>query len=165
MGKSVQVVVYWIKLFHLANNMFSDHVLSQDDQGTTDSRWKLNCQWINKQLPTKKIEIHQTLEWCEDNFSNTYLTVNHGMLPFLLPMGNTNPVDSSNPKENALRLQYGYVNHNQINPNVALEIANNLAGNPMKYQSGHDRVMDKDFELVFYQSNEVRFVCLFYYHQ
>ena len=80
-------------------------------------------------------------------------------------MGNTNPVDSSNPKDNALRLQYGYVNHNQINPNVALEIANNLAGNPMKYQSGHDRVMDKDFELVFYQSNEVRFVCLFYYHQ
>ena len=77
-------------------------------------------------------------------------------------MGNTSPVDSSVPEENALRLQYGYVNHNQINPNVALKIANNLAGDPMNYQSGHDRVMDKDFELVFYQSNEVRFLSFFH---
>ena len=142
--------------------MFSVHVLIQDDEGTINSGRKLNSQWNNKELPTKKLKIHKT---CEDNFSKTTLAVNHGMLPFLLPMGNTNDVGSSNGKENILRLQYGYVNHNRIDPNVALEIANNLAGDPMKYQSGHDHVMDKDFELVFYQSNEVRFVCFLYIHQ
>ena len=144
--------------FHLANNMISVHVIIPGDEATFDSGWKLNSKWINKELPTKKNEIHKTLAWCEDNFSKTNLKVNHGMLPFLLPMGNTHDVNSSNGKENVLRLQYGYVNHNRIDANVALEIANNLAGDPMKFQSGHDRVMDKDFELVFYQSNEVRFV-------
>ena len=77
--------------------------------------------------------------------------INHGMIPFLLSMG-----DAEN---DILRLQYGPVNHNQISPNVTLEIANNLTGNPMDFKSGHDSVMDKDFELVFYQSNEVRLIC------
>ena len=137
----------------------------QGDKASFDSGWKLNSHWINKELPTKKNEIHKTLTWCEDNLSKATVEVNHGMLPFLLPMGNTNYFDSFDGNENVLRLQYGYVNHNQINPNVALEIANNLAGDPMKYQSGHDRVMDKDFELVFYQSNKVHFVCFLYIHQ
>ncbi len=66
-------------------------------------------------------------------------------------------------KNTILRLQYGPVNHNQISPNVALKIANNLAGNPMDFKSGHDSVMDKDFELVFYQSNEVRLICFYYF--
>ena len=138
--------------------MFSVHVIIQGDEASFDSGWKLNSHWINKELPTKKNEIHKTLTWCEDDLSKATVEVNHGMLPFLLPMCNTNHLDSSNGNENVLRLQYGYVNHNHIDANVALEIANNLAGDPMKFQSGHDRVMDKDFDLVFYQSNEVRFV-------
>ena len=132
----------------------------QGDEASFDSGWKLNSHWINKELPTKKNEIHKTLAWCVDNLSKATVEVNHGMLPFLLPMGKTNHLDSSDGNENVLRLQYGYVNHNGIDANVALEIANNLAGDPMKFQSGHDRVMDKDFELVFYQSNEVRFVLI-----
>ena len=53
-------------------------------------------------------------------------------------------------------LQYGPVNHNRISPPIALEIANNLAENPMNAEkTGHDAVVDKDFELIFYQSNEV----------
>ena len=42
------------------------------------------------------------------------------------------------------------------------EIANNFAGNPMEFQSGHDRVMDQGFELVIYQSNEVYFFSYFF---
>ena len=75
--------------------------------------------------------------------------INHGMLPFLLPLGNTN-------ESGSLTLQYGYVNHNSINPPTVYEIANNLSGDPMKFTSGHNRKMDQAFELVMYQSNEVR---------
>jgi len=80
--------------------------------------------------------------------------IDHGMLPFLLPLGNT--------ESSALTLQYGYLNYNQISPHIVHEIANNFAGNPMEFQSGHDRVMDQGFELVIYQSNEVCFCSYFY---
>lgn len=120
------------------------------DPGAISTQWKTNSEWIEKELPTKKEDIHKTLEWCKDTFGATVLNINHGMIPFLLPMG-----DAEN---GTLRLQYGPVNHNQISPNTALEIANNLAGNPMDFYSGHLSVMDKDFELVFYQSNEVRLI-------
>jgi hypothetical protein len=120
------------------------------DPGAISTQWKTNSEWIEKELPTKKGDIHKTLEWCKDTFGATVLNINHGMIPFLLPMGDA--------KNGTLRLQYGPVNHNQINPNTALEIANNLAGNPMDFYSGHLGVMDKDFELVFYQSNEVRLI-------
>ena len=68
------------------------------------------------------------------------------MLPFLLPLG-----------KDELCLQYGWVNHNKIGPSSTLKIVNNLSNNIMEAEStGHDAVMDKDFELIFYQSNEVR---------
>ena len=122
----------------------------------------MECQFLvdQKKLPTKPTEIHKTLQWCDNNFSKKNLTINHGMLAFLLPMGKEVPIDSSTPQQKALRLQYGSVNHNSLNPNVVLEIANNLAGDPMNYQSRHDRIMDKDFELVFYQSNEVQIIII-----
>ena len=101
-------------------------------------------------MSNKKEDIHNTLTWCENTFNKIVLKINHGMIPFLLPMGDV--------EDGTLRLQYGPVNHNQISPNTALEIANNLAGNPMDFYSGHPSVMDKDFELVFYQSNEVRLI-------
>ena len=62
------------------------------------------------------------------------MDINHGMIPFFLPMGDT--------KDGTLRLQYGPVNHNQISWNTALEIANNLAGNPMDFYSGHQSGVD-----------------------
>ena len=110
---------------------------------------------MDKKLPNKKKDINNTLTWCDDNFSKITLKINHGMIPFLISMGEA--------KNAILCLQYGLVNHNQISPNVALQIANNLAGNPMDFKSGHDSVMDKDFELVFYQSNEVRPICFYYF--
>ena len=131
------------------------HVLIKYDQGTITDQWKINSGWIKRELPNKKEDIHNTLTWCDDNFSKITLKINHGMIPFLLPMGDA--------KNDILRLQYGPVNHNQISPNVALEIANNLTGNPMDFKSGHDSVMDKYFELVLYQSNEVRLICFYYF--
>ena len=89
------------------------------------------------------------------------MEMNHGMLPFLLPLGKQkeNTLDSSTSPQKTLQLQYGHINYNQIKPHCTREIANNLAGCPMNFKSVIEAVIDKYFSLVFYQSNEVR---LFY---
>lgn len=129
------------------------HVLIKYYQGTTD-QWKVNNSWIEKELPNKREDIKENIDWCNRHFNKIPLQINHGMLPFLVPMGGS--------EDGTLRLQYGPVNHNQISQQVALEIANNLAGNPMQYISNHDSVMDKGLELVFYKSNEVRINICYY---
>ena len=95
------------------------------------------------------------------------------MLPFLLTLGKSkhNTSDSSTPQQKTLQLQYGHINHTQSKPYYTGETANNLACCPVGLQSGHGTVIDKDFSLVFYQSNEVRTlycfcfwmnICVFY---
>ena len=112
------------------------HVLIKYDQVTITDQWKINSGWIKKELPNKKEDIHNTLTWCDNNFNKITLKINYGMILFPLPMGDA--------KNAILRLQYGPINHNQISPNITLEIANNLEGNPMDFKYGHDSIMDKD---------------------
>ena len=121
-----------------------------------------NKQWIDKKLPTSKKEIEESIDWMKENVNSRHISLNHGMLPFLTPMGKPIEVsDDTSPPIKGLRLQYGRVNPNKLSFPTAMEIANNLAGNPMKFTSGHQAIMDKDFELVFYQSDEVRTRALF----
>ena len=115
---------------------------------------------MKKALPTKKEHSHKHFRWCTTNLGSRNVSINDGMFPFLLPMGKEVLIPESDPPLQALRLQYCQMNHNKISPNTALEIANNLAGDPMKFESGPDAVMYKDLTLIFYQSNEVRLFCI-----
>jgi hypothetical protein len=101
------------------------HVLIKYDQGTITDQWKINSGWIEKELPNKKDDIHNTLTWYDNKLSKITLKINHGMIPFLLPMGDA--------KNTILHLNYGPINHNQNSPNILLEVANNLTGNPMDF--------------------------------
>lgn len=124
-----------------------------------------NKQWIDKKLPSSLKETQESIDWMAANVGHEPISLNHGMLPFLTPMGKPIIVsEDTNPPIKGLRLQYGRVNHNKLSVSTAMEIANNLAGDPMKFKSGHQPLMDKDFELVFYQSDEVRTRTLFQHH-
>ena len=77
-----------------------------------------NAKWTKKVLPSSKSDIHKTLDWLNDTFDDTTIEMNHGMLPFLLPLGTPkeDTLDSSASLQKTRRLKYGHINHNQIKP-------------------------------------------------
>jgi hypothetical protein len=122
-------------------------------KGSPEEIMKKNIRWITKELPVTTDDFDNVHIWCGDNLSSKNLSMNQGMVPFLLPLGK--PVEGGINGDLLLRLQYMHVNHNHLHIPTALEIANNLSGNPMKFQSGHENKMGGDMDMIFYQSNEV----------
>ena len=88
MGESSSSIFYYIQIFYHAKNVFSIHTLIKDDQEPIIMS-KYNDYWIEKELPTNENGIHTTLDWYEEKFNKTTLTINHVMLPFLLLLENT----------------------------------------------------------------------------
>ena len=57
--------------------MFSIPTLIKDDQEPTIMS-KYNDNWIEKELLTNKNDIHKTLDWCDEKFNKTTLTITMG---------------------------------------------------------------------------------------
>ena len=96
------------------------------------------------------------MDYVRQNVNKTPLEMNHGMIPFMLPLGGKTFTNTNDENTDYLKLRYGRVNWNVLHPGTAFEIANNLSGNPMQIASIHEPTMNKNLEVLFYQSNEVR---------